>query len=340
MKIIKEEPSYYKDYQCTGNTTCTYICCFARDLPMDKETLELYQKEEGEFGERLRENIFQDKKSGVWYIKPKEDGCCPFLTEEKLCDVRLHMGEHAQINICEIYPRERDIRVGNYRLNRLLIACPEVGRLLYKETDGPLKFVREYEESDEKIPAELLEKTRLLIAFRDGFVDSIEKGSYDRILFEEECDSKGLKRIMDEALFFEGHEPSDRLFREVKKILPLSAELKRKKKKKTPEAKTWIRRTAAYFAHRMLLDAVEDGSLDGPIMQVFRSVKMLELMCIAFFHSKGSFDADDMIECGRLFGLNFELSMHNFALFKEKLDSVKDVYPDNENSEIRPYLYP
>ena len=59
------------------------------------------------------------------------------------------------------------------------------------------------------------------------------------------------------------------------------------------------------------------------------------------FKKKGSFTVDDMVFCAYTFGLTFEISMHNVHLMKEVRNTAKDkYYPDNENSEIRPFFYP
>ena len=90
-----------------------------------------------------------------------------------------------------------------------------------------------------------------------------------------------------------------------------------------------------------ILDTFQDGSIDGPLYSVFRSIHILLLICLAIYKEKGSFDADDMIESAHIFGNLFQISMHNISLLKEIRNREQDrEYTDGENSELRPYLYP
>ncbi|MBR3515764.1 MAG: flagellin lysine-N-methylase [Lachnospiraceae bacterium] len=340
-KIVREIPSYYSKFQCTGNTTCIDNCCNAWLLPLDKKTAEYYQNYEGEFGDTMRENIYQDEH-GDWFIRIGENGSCKFLTEDKLCTVRLHAGEHAQACICEVYPRERNIMVGDYRQDRLLIACSEVAKLLYKETGDRLEFIRTEEETeDEEITPELKERTEQLLAFRDGMVEGLQAGVFDASLFGAYESKESFDKLFADAIYFEKHEPTETVIAETRAIVEEAEEWRKKFYDAVPEAKKWLRKTAAYFAHRQLLDTVQDGSIDGPLISVFRSTHILELICLSVFKKKGSFTVDDMVFCAYTFGLTFEISMHNVHLMKEVRNTAKDkYYPDNENSEIRPFFYP
>ncbi len=340
-KIIREMPSYYPEFQCVGNTTCIDNCCVVWVLPLDKKTVDYYMGYEGEFGEVMRSNIFQDE-NGEWFVRLKEAGRCSFYTDDKLCNVRLHAGESAQPFICEVYPRERNIMVGNYRLDRLLIACSEVASFIYRDKSDRLKFIRKEEEIPGEEPSdELKERTAMLLAFRDGIVEGLQSGAFDSSLFEAYESEKTMEGIFKDAIYFDGHEPTDTYIRETKALTGEADELRRKFYEAVPEAKTWMRKSAAYFAHRQLLDTVQDGSIEGPLISVFRSVHILELICLSRFKSKDTFDVEDMIESAHTFGLTFEVSMHNVNLMKEVRNMAQDkTYPDNENSEIRPFFYP
>ncbi len=340
-KIIREMPSYYGDYVCTGNSTCFDVCCNAWVIPMDKEAADRFLNYPGETGEYLRSNIFQDDK-GDWFINLGSDGRCPFLTKDDLCDVRLKAGEKAQIKICDVYPRERDIRAGYYRLNCLMLSCCEVARIFYEDCGDTLEFIRNTEETDEpEISPELKERTDILLSFRDGLVDAIQKGSFDRNLFEVHESVGSITKILEDAIYFENNKRSEEVFERVRSLLPDSDSMLPFFIKEVPELKKWIRKTAAYIAHRNLLDTFQDGSIEGPLFSVFRSVHILLLIALAIYDDKGSFDVKDMVESMHIFGNIFEISMHNISLLKEIRNRAKDEeYPLGENSEMRPYLYP
>ncbi|MBR4759744.1 MAG: flagellin lysine-N-methylase [Lachnospiraceae bacterium] len=339
-KIVRERPDYYDAFTCTGNTTCIDVCCFAWVIPIDDKTAQHYLNYEGPWGDHLRENMYQGEGGG-WFLRLGEQGRCPFLTEDCLCDIRLHDGESAQNKICEIYPRERDIRVGYYRQDRLMIACSEVARLLYTSPGDGLNFIRTEEESKEEVSEELRIRTDRLLAFRDGMVNALAAGSFDANLFGCYASVDEMNALLDDAIYFEGHTQSEKVYETLRSILPKAADIRKEFYEKVPEAKTWLRKTAAYFAHRQILDTIQDGSIEGPLISVFRSTHILELICLTQFYKKGSFDLDDMVFSAHIFGLIFEISMHNVVLMKQVRNTAVDAeYPDGENSEMRPYLYP
>ncbi len=340
-RITRERPSYYPRFQCTGNTTCIDNCCHAWVLPLDKKTADYYMNYKGEFGDTMRSNIFKDEK-GDWFIKIGDDGRCKFLTEDKLCTVRLNVGESAQAKICDIYPRERDIMAGHYRQDRLLLACSEVAKLFYNDAGERLEFIKTVEEIEGNEPSpELRERTDMLLAFRDGIVEGLQAGTFDSSLFEVYESAETFEGIFEDAYYFEGHEPTETIINKTRQLVREADPLRKQFYSQIPEARKWMRKTAAYFAHRQLLDTIQDGSIDGPLISIFRSTHILELICLAVFKDKGDFTVDDMAFCAYTFGLTFEISMHNVNLMKEVRNTAKDeYYPDNENSEMRPYLYP
>ncbi len=339
-KILRERPAYYDRFVCTGNTTCIDSCCNLWILPLDRKTAEYYLSYEGEFGDQLRSNIFQDE-SGEWFVRIGSNGICSFLTEDKLCNVRLHAGENAQPCLCVTYPREKNIMAGNYRQDRLLIACSEAASMFYKETGDRLEFLCSEEENEEEVPEELKERVEQLLAFRDGLVEALQAGAYDRSLFDVYESEKTFASIFEDAIYFEGHEPTETILKETRALLPEADRWRKEFYGSVPDAKKWMRKTAAYFAHRNLLDTIQDGSIEGPLVSVFRSVHVLELICLSVFRRKGSFDVEDMIECAHTFGLTFEISMHNVKLMKDVRNKARDKhYIQNENSEMRPFLYP
>ena len=172
-------------------------------------------------------------------------------------------------------------------------------------------------------------------------VEAIQDGAYDRNLFETRESVESIKKILDDAIYFENNGRSEEVFALVRKLIPESDSLLDGFIKEVPDIKIWMRKTAAYFAARNLLDTFQDGNLEGPLMSVFRSIHILMLISLAIYKDKGSFDVEDMIEGVHIFGNIFIISMHNISLLKEIRNKSKDEeYILNENSEMRPYLYP
>ena len=54
MKFVK--PNFYDRFRCTASA-CSDTCCAGWEIDIDPDTKAYYETLEGEFGERLREQI-------------------------------------------------------------------------------------------------------------------------------------------------------------------------------------------------------------------------------------------------------------------------------------------
>ena len=62
MKIYV--PDYYKDFRCLAGD-CKHSCCIGWEIDIDEDTLDYYKSVEGEFGERLKNNIHTMMKQHI-----------------------------------------------------------------------------------------------------------------------------------------------------------------------------------------------------------------------------------------------------------------------------------
>ena len=115
----------FKNFKCIAKE-CKNNCCIGWEIGIDSETEKLYRSGNGEFFDRIRENITD--KSPCRFIMGKE-GRCPFLNSENLCDIIINLGEDKIPYICKNHPRfyewidERcEMGIG--------LACEEGARLL------------------------------------------------------------------------------------------------------------------------------------------------------------------------------------------------------------------
>lgn len=97
-------PDYYKDFHCIADK-CQHTCCAGWEIDVDSATLARYEKVEGTFGERLRENIVRDDCP---HFKLGAEERCPFLNEQNLCEIILNLGEENLCQICNDHPRFRN----------------------------------------------------------------------------------------------------------------------------------------------------------------------------------------------------------------------------------------
>lgn len=123
MKI--RVPDYFKDFKCISSE-CEDTCCAGWRIVIDDETFEKYQSIKGDFGERLRNEILHEVEENVFVLKGNN---CPFLNENKLCDIYKEVGEDALCYTCKQYPRYTE-EFGGLREIGISLSCPEAARII------------------------------------------------------------------------------------------------------------------------------------------------------------------------------------------------------------------
>lgn len=119
-------PSYYKEFTCLAGA-CRHSCCVGWEVDVDEDTAAYYETVEGVLGERLRRFMRKGEDGGLLLT---ENGRCPFLNEENLCDICIGLGEEALSEVCTEYPRF-SIEYGDVLEKSMALSCEEVGRLIF-----------------------------------------------------------------------------------------------------------------------------------------------------------------------------------------------------------------
>ena len=78
-------PSYYEKFSCIADR-CKDSCCIGWEIDIDEDTYSYYHEMPGEFGDRLRNHMVTDS-DGTNHFVLEKNGYCPFLNEQKLCDI-------------------------------------------------------------------------------------------------------------------------------------------------------------------------------------------------------------------------------------------------------------
>lgn len=125
--MILQVPSYYKEFHCIAGA-CQDSCCIGWEIDIDEETENYYRGIEGAFGARLRENMEENS------FLLKENGWCPFLNGEKLCDICIELGEEALSEVCTEYPRFT-MEYPGVREKVLCLSCEEAGRIVFSDKE-------------------------------------------------------------------------------------------------------------------------------------------------------------------------------------------------------------
>ncbi|OPJ62805.1 flagellin lysine-N-methylase [Clostridium chromiireducens] len=128
MKTIV--PHYYKDFKCSASK-CTDTCCAGWEIIIDDEAYSHYKMVCGEFGERLKSNLtlYEDGEHGFVL----QNGNCPFLNTNNLCDIYTELGEESLCYTCKTYPRFAE-EYSDMREIGISLSCPEAARLIIKDS--------------------------------------------------------------------------------------------------------------------------------------------------------------------------------------------------------------
>ncbi len=89
---------FYDNFECIGSQ-CPSTCCAGWDILIDKETNAFYDSVAGEFGDALRKNILPVNET-IYQFALGQNGRCPFLTQENLCEIYQKLGPEKMCFTC------------------------------------------------------------------------------------------------------------------------------------------------------------------------------------------------------------------------------------------------
>lgn len=136
--MIFGTPSYYRTFRCIADR-CKDSCCIGWEIDIDEDTFAYYKSVEGAFGRRLSEHMTEEGQNS---FALRENGWCPFLNDQKLCDICIELGEEALCEVCTEYPRFT-MEYEDVREKVLSLSCEEVGRILFSSAEKTLWEERE-----------------------------------------------------------------------------------------------------------------------------------------------------------------------------------------------------
>ncbi len=140
MKITT--PFYYKDFKCIAGA-CTDTCCAGWDVDVDEASYKYYKSVKGSFGKRLKSVMVKSEEGGCTFTL--NNGRCPFLNDENLCDLYIALGEENLCDTCAEFPRFIN-EYGNTREIGIAPSCITAGEIIFNYKD---KLVFEITENDE-----------------------------------------------------------------------------------------------------------------------------------------------------------------------------------------------
>ncbi|WP_294378636.1 flagellin lysine-N-methylase [uncultured Clostridium sp.] len=135
-------PDYFKKFKCIASE-CEDTCCAGWEIVVDEDAYEVYNSVKGEFGERLKKEIYLDEDNEhVFRLKGNN---CAFLNKNKMCDIYSELGEENLCYTCQQYPRFSD-EFGSIREEGLSLSCPEAARIIFGDSKITEFEVNENEE--------------------------------------------------------------------------------------------------------------------------------------------------------------------------------------------------
>ncbi|MEG0953992.1 MAG: flagellin lysine-N-methylase, partial [Citrobacter sp.] len=138
QEITVTEPAFVTSFQCSG-TQCRDHCCKSWNINLDKATVNKYLSSKDDYIKKIaKENIILLKKEVTTWgmVRLIEDtGNCPYLTEDRLCQVQKTLGAKALSTTCKTFPRIERIYKNDLRKS-LSLSCPEVAGMILTDPNS------------------------------------------------------------------------------------------------------------------------------------------------------------------------------------------------------------
>lgn len=176
--MLLRVPHYYKEFTCIGSE-CRDNCCIGGwEIDIDEETVRSYLSLEGPFGDRLRNAIDHTDE----YCFKLENGRCPFLDQQNLCEIYQTLGPAQMGIVCDQFPRFTEY-YGSIKETGIGLACEEAERIIFSNAK-PFHLVtldcNEAQTADSEYDQRLGDA---LFVLRDRLFAWIEQTEYD--IFEK-----------------------------------------------------------------------------------------------------------------------------------------------------------
>lgn len=269
----KYYPSFYNKFSCLCDA-CPDTCCAKWEIVVDEEAVLKYSGVSGEFGEKLRNSLYEDEDGD--YLFKLVGGRCPFLNYRNLCDIHIKLGREYTCDVCRQHPdfiEEYD----DFTEICPSLSCPETVRLLFGEKGSEISYPDVASESDDFVLQMLIsgrrqafdiaasdddfsEKTAKLCQLADEIQDSID---FDGRVCETEFDfQKSVDFCLDKL---------EILTDEWKAMLSVA-----QTQKNTSADKNKLSVLLSYYIYRYFLKAVNDCDIITTVRFILFSVRFCE----------------------------------------------------------------
>ena len=306
MKLIA--PDYYRDFRCIAGA-CRHSCCIGWEIDIDDDSLARFKALPGEVGNIVRSRITYGEDGACFRLE--ENGRCPFLNAEGLCDMIIGFGEESLCQICADHPRFRNFFSDREYIG-LGLCCEAAGRLILGRQEKVGFTVLEDDGAEEEMYEEELEILEALEDmtefFQDRSIPMIERVG-------EILDELGLVPEINYtrwAYFLYGLERLDDKWDDELEMLKTGEEKQDMKLWELPFEQLMV-----YLLYRHLPAAREDGRVDERIAFCCIMWLIIRRICAA----KEKLEFEDIVEVCRLFSSEIEYSDENIYKITEHLNA-------------------
>ncbi len=265
-------PEYFNQFRCIASD-CPDTCCAGWEIVVDEKSIQKYKALNSETGSKIRSRLTTDSDGDI--IFKNETGRCPFLMQNKLCEIYANAGKDYLCRTCEMFPRFEEC-FGSVRETGLGLACPEAAGIILDDK-GSFNLVDEYDdeppelnEIDAQLYFELLKKRKAIFSLLEDNSMSVKKRL--EITVEKHCESTQNSDISNPFELLGGFEI---LTEDWRKILDDSENLS------STEYGEEYKNIAEYFIYRYLLSSVFDGDYSTRIKFCVFSCAVINRMASA-----------------------------------------------------------
>ncbi len=160
---------YYDTFICIADK-CSFTCCQEWKIAVDDDTYKKWNRISltKQSGNYIDQHVIQ--KDGTRVIALNERKQCPFLNEQKLCNLVLNFGDEVLSETCAIFPRQTH-EFADRKEYSLVSCCPEVVDWMNQQDE--ICFTENLSDLDEDI---LFQIRTMMISIIQNQNFSISKG--------------------------------------------------------------------------------------------------------------------------------------------------------------------
>ena len=297
MKIFA--PNYYTQFHCIANQ-CKHSCCIGWEIDIDDDTYEYYQALNSDFGKRLNDNIIT--QDGCNCFKLSQNERCPFLNDNNLCDIILHLSEDALCQICTDHPRFRNFYSDRVEIG-LGLCCEEACRLILSSKDFSIIEIENDGYDDETYEEDsefFLWRDTIFKAFSDKSIAITDRiGIKNEMICSKELLNKYLTLEILDSAWQENIKELIKAYDNIKSItIP-------------KEFDDCFEQLLLYFSYRHLPLLLDDKDDNNILNFIKSSASVIFSLCQLHIKKFGKLTIDDIIEYSRMYSSEIEYSQEN-----------------------------